>query len=419
MSRNRIKTACVMMTGPDVQMDLLGDSCYDPANPLPIKCPHCTFPDLDFVAHPYLLTKGISSPAETSPAWLGNFLVRERVRRILELVVPNACTFYLTAERKSKKPTPWWLAVPNQKLETPVPKPKPPFCSKCREPRTWSCATGHVWDKMNNYDTHGVDVFKTLDWSGGVAEDQFAETNAYRKQSGLPPLPWSHWDIEAPSHTERWSRVMLSRDLYFSIRLEQLFKRAKVRGQLVRLVCFKEVKPTPADAAWVEEKLKLLAGHGLVDGAKPLEKTFSATKNWFKRFLKRNAKKGIRKAGFAAIEKRHKLTLPQDYKDFISVVGSKSFNGIMEIEGFTASVLIPSKLDFKCYRRGCVPDLDEEQSQIDGIMFATTDHGDAFVFDVSTRDTDYPVFWHDHEQNTLEPFAPNFSECVKRFANKN
>ena len=102
MSKNQIKTACVMMTGPDVQMDQRGDS-YEPANLPPVKCPHCTFPDLDFVAKPYLLTKGISSPAETSPAQFGNFLVRERVRRILELAVPNACTFHPTTERKTKE----------------------------------------------------------------------------------------------------------------------------------------------------------------------------------------------------------------------------------------------------------------------------------------------------------------------------
>ena len=67
MSKNQIRTSCVMMTGPDVQMDQRGDS-YEPANALPAKCLHCTFPNLDFVANPYVLTKGVSSPSETSPA---------------------------------------------------------------------------------------------------------------------------------------------------------------------------------------------------------------------------------------------------------------------------------------------------------------------------------------------------------------
>lgn len=101
MTKSRIKTACVIMTGPDVLMDQRGDT-YEPANALPVKCPHCTFPDLDFIANPYVLTKGVSSPAETSPAQLGNFLVRERVRRILEIVVPDACAFHPTKSGNPK-----------------------------------------------------------------------------------------------------------------------------------------------------------------------------------------------------------------------------------------------------------------------------------------------------------------------------
>ena len=101
-----IKTACVMMVGPDDQMDLdMRGNFGKPANPLPIKCPHCTFRDLDYVGEPYLLAKGFSSPAEATSAVRGNFLVRERVKRILEVAVPGACTFFPTAELKGKKPT--------------------------------------------------------------------------------------------------------------------------------------------------------------------------------------------------------------------------------------------------------------------------------------------------------------------------
>lgn len=51
MSNGKTKTFCVMMTGPDVRMDQRGDS-YEPANALPAKCSHCTFPDLDFIPNP-------------------------------------------------------------------------------------------------------------------------------------------------------------------------------------------------------------------------------------------------------------------------------------------------------------------------------------------------------------------------------
>lgn len=424
---SKTKTPCVMMVGPDTQMDHRGDT-YEPANPLPIKCPHCTFPNLNLVPNPYVLTKGISSPAETSSAHFGNFLVRERVRRILEIVVPDACAFYPTVERKSQKTAPWWLVVPQFKRSMPMPKPKPPFCSKCREPKVWSCAMGSVWEKMKSYDSGGIDVFKTIEWHtlSETAEDQFETVNRYRKKAGEPPLSWTDWlrsstcSAEPPTHRERWTRLGLSHDLYFSVRLEQLFQRAKVKGQLIRYRDHKDVKPSDEDEAWVEKKIQALAAHGLISSQMLTEKKAIGriSRNWFCEFLKRNAGKAFRKMDLDAIEKRQKLMLPKDYKDFIITVGPMSFKHVMEIEGFTATILTPTKLDFKSYRRGSLPYLDKEQSQIDGVMFAKTEHGDAFVFDVSMKKGDYPVYWHDHEQNTLEPFAGTFAECIKRFAHK-
>jgi hypothetical protein len=411
-----VKSACVEMIGPSGGMDLMGDSYYDPANPLPIKCSHCTFPDLDFIAKPYLLTKGISSPAETSPARVGNFLVRERVRRILELVVPGACTFHPTAERKNKKSAPWWLAVPVTKLNTPIAKAPDPYCSKCHEPRWWSCAK----DNMSNYDAGGVDIFKSLEWqSSGTAEESFESTNRSRKESNIPPLPWSHYGVAAPSHPERWTRTGLNRNLYFSVRLEQLFKRAKIKGQLVRYANFKDVKPSPEDEAWIEEKLELLAQSGLVDGPKLVaSKTDNAAQKWFKQFLKKHAVNKAQAIDFASVEKERTLILPQDYKDFATAVGAKSFRDVCDMEGSTTTILLPEQLDFENYRRGKLPDLEGDDAEVDGVMFAANDGGDCFVFDVSAKG-EWPVFWYQHEENTMESFAPNFAVCIKRFAQKN
>jgi hypothetical protein len=415
-----IKTASVRMVGPDDQMDHKGEK-RRPANPLPVKCLHCTFPDLDYVAKPYLLSRGVASPAETSNALMGNFLVRERVKRILELAVPGACTFHPTAELKSKAAAPWWLAVPVSKLKTLVPKPKRPSCSKCGEAKNWGAHMGEVWQRMNQFDSRGVDVFKSLSWETQmIAEDDFQETNEYRKEGNLPPLPWSHWDVEPPPHPQRWTRRELDRELYFSVRLEQLFKRAKVKGRLVRLAYFSEVKPSPEDESWIQEKLRLLGENGLVDAPKAaLGKSSGVAAKWFAQFLKRHAKKGIKAVDFGILEKKHKLTLPTDYKEFIANVGPKSFADVCDMEGSTTSIQPPQKLDFKNYRRGKVPHLEGDDAKVDGVMFATTDHGDCFVFDVSAKGSDFPVYWHRHEENTLEQFAPNFAGCVKRFAQKN
>ena len=126
-----------------------------------------------------------------------------------------------------------------------------------------------------------------------------------------------------------------------------------------------------------------------------------------------------RAVDFAPTEKKHKVKLPQDYKDFISIVGTKSFADVCDMEGSTTSVLLPQELDFNDYRRGKVADLEEDDAEVDGVMFAATDAGDCFVFDVSATGNDFPVFWYRHEENTMEPFAPNFAECIKRFAQKN
>lgn len=420
MKKNRT-CGCVRMTGPDVRMDRIG-SDFDPANRLPVKCSHCTFPDLTFVSRPYLLTKGISSDVESSPAEMGNFLVRERVRRILELVTPEACIFHPTADWKSKKPAPWWLVVPKEILEVPCPKASPPCCSECGEPKVWCYQTDDFWAKMKVFDTRGIDVFKSRSWNSRpeTVEDAYEKTNRYRKEIGEPPLPWSHWGVESPTHPERWTRKMLDRELFFSIRLDELFKRAKVRGQLVRFYNFKEVEPTPDDEAWVEKKLQLLAEHGLVDAPKQAaSKAASAVAKWFKEFVKRNTEKGLKLVDFATVETKGKLALPKDYKDFISAVGTRSFEDVCDMKGSTTTVLPPQKLDFKNYRRGRVPHLEGDDAKVDGVMFASTDYGDCFLFDVSAKGKDYPVFWYRHEENTLEPFAPNFAECIKRFVQKN
>src|SRR5262245_14695178 len=95
-----LKSGYVPMVGPDDELDLYG-SGWRPANSLPVRCKHCSFPDIDFAPKPYLLSRGFSSPAESWSALGGNFLVRERMRKIIELAVPKACDFYPTAELKS------------------------------------------------------------------------------------------------------------------------------------------------------------------------------------------------------------------------------------------------------------------------------------------------------------------------------
>ena len=196
--------------------------------------------------------------------------------------------------------------------------------------------------------------------------------------------------------------------------------RAKVKGHLIRLNMFDDVKTTPTDEAWIEEKLRLLAQKGLVNFPKPsAPKPSRANGRWFKQFLKKNGAKGNKSVEFAPIEKKHKIILPRDYKDFVSIIGRKAFVDVSGIEGTKANVLQPARLDFKNFRRGKVDNLEGDDAKVDGVMFAEMDNGDCFVFDVSAKGSDYPVFWYRHEENTMEAFAADFAECIKRFAEKN
>jgi hypothetical protein len=443
----------VEMTGPESEMDLFG-SDDEPANPLPARCGHCTMPELDYVARPYLLAKGFAAPTESSSAAVGNFLVVERVRKILELAVPGACTFHPTAEMKSKKPTAWSLAVPATVLEKPEVVAKGPRCSKCGEPKLGYWYGEKFWEDIKRHAWPMADVFKSKQWRAqATVEDNFEEANRYRAQDGEALLTWDEMGVEPPTHAERWTRRLVTRDVFFSMRMYQLLKKAKVKGQLVLSYSYKFVTPTEEDMAWADEKLQILAAEGLVEGgggsagkagaAKGVKAAASAGKSqsvkgagaktktkvpaaagagrWLKQYLAKNApKKKPPRADFAAVEKKHKVSLPQAYKDFIAAVGARSFDDVMEVEGFKAKVLPPGKLGFRGYRRGKVKDLDEDSARIDGVQFADTDHGDVFVFDVSGHNGgDYPVYWYDHEQNSYEPFAPDFAACVRRFVERN
>lgn len=439
---------CVAMTGPDDEFDVqVKGQGFKLVNELPARCGHCSFPDIDFVPKTYLLARGVSSPAETWSAKLGNFLVRERVRRILELAVPKACDFRPTAELKSKKATPWSLVVPNRVLSTPGLKPwDPKRCSKCGEPKA-----GYLFydNKRNRYvgldqsDCEGIDVFKSQAWSAvwQTAEERFEEINTSRTKGGHTLMKWSEgWPhVEPPTHKERWTRQGLDRELYFSIRLVELWKKAKVKGRLVVSYHFKDYVPTADDVAWVDEKMALLAKHGLVEapaGKKAVgkakkgkskktavsaaeKKAAAAAAKWFQQYLKKNAKKKPAAVDFEAVEKKEKIKLPKSYKGFITKVGSKSFKDVNDMEGSTTKVLPPKQLDFRDYRAGALEDTDEESAAVDGVMFAATDHGDCFVFDISGKGSDYPVFYYNHELNSMEPWSKNFAECIKRFADRN
>src|SRR2546423_12842073 len=124
-----------------------------------------------------------------------------------------------------------------------------------------------------------------------------------------------------------------------------------------------------------------------------------------KNIYRRKPKPGPRFHDFAAVEKKQGVVLPKSYKQFITNIGPKSFNDIDGEEGFRATVLPPKRLVFEdCREEGA----DEEET-FKGIMFAVTDHGDAFYFDTGRGEPDDEVRKDNHEVGSVEPYTKNFA----------
>ena len=100
---------------------------------------------------------------------------------------------------------------------------------------------------------------------------------------------------------------------------------------------------------------------------------------------------------FSVVEALIGKPLPASYKAFISQVGPTTFHDLDETEGFDASILGPDDLDTTGYRMGTILFEGEESHGIDGVLFATTGHGDAFCFDLAGAGPEYPVYLYEHE----------------------
>jgi WD40 repeat protein len=369
---------CVTMTGSDDRLDLRGIQ-EEPLNPLPVKCSTCRIADLDYAPETYLLGRGIDRPVDLAPAEAGNLLVRESARRIIEVVAPGQCRFIPTAHYKTAAATPWFLAVPVHVKTTAIPPTTRQRCPECSEPWCFhhysECSDERQWASP----AATLEIFKSKNWGCHIA-------------------PFKGWSHDRPK--------IFGRLLYFSVRMEKLLKKLGLRGLCRSIEC--KDQPNAEDDAWVAEKLHLLR---IADCKRTAGNKADDSKNWFQEYLKKKAKQKPPVHDFAAVEKRHGVKLPESYKEFISAIGTKTFKDIDEEEGLWVHLLPPKKLEYeRCSEEG-----GDEEDDFDGVMFASTDHGDGFCFVLSKRSSDYEVRKFDHESSTYEPYAKNFAECIKRF----
>lgn len=359
----------------------------EPLNPLPPKCAKCGFPDLDHVPQPYFVVKSRTmSPNEMAPAENGNFFVRERIRRVLDLLIPGQCRFYPTCYKGTLEITPWLLAVPNHQVVTAVVDPFIPRCELCGEPQSAHPGTQYI-----EWLFHPQPCGRNC-----TAESEFDVLKA--STWGSSEKGWGQW---------------ISRNRYMTVRLFHLLKKLKAKG-LYEATCGVPIPPEEAEKAWADKQLQIIQQNGIA--LHPPGTLSDSDASWFREYLKNHASKAGSEYDIKAIEKRLKVKLPKSYVDFINKVGPTSFENLDEQKGLTVHVLSPHDLDCQTYRAGKLHADDEETNAVDGIMFAESVHGDCFCFDRQNGNLEYSVVLYTHECKCFEPFAENFAACIKRFA---
>jgi hypothetical protein len=138
-------------------------------------------------------------------------------------------------------------------------------------------------------------------------------------------------------------------------------------------------------------------------------------KKWFTDYLRATKRVAKKPVEVRDLEKRHKVKFPKSFLDYVETVGSQSYPDIDGQEGFNVTIHLPKDCDFKNFRKGAIQSDDEVSQAVDGVMFASTEHGDCFVFDFRKDGKEYEVFVYLHEMNSYENYAPNFVKCLKRF----
>jgi hypothetical protein len=378
---------CVEITGSDDRMDCR-DMFYDPINPLRRKCAKCGFPDLDHLPQPYFLIKSRTmSPNELALAENGNFLIRDRVRRMLDVLVPGQAIFFPTHYKGTSLATPWLLAVPSHQVVSAKVAPSIPRCEECGEPR--SAHPGTQWSE-SLLDTPGRSLQAGKGWTCELNYDLMKSATWGSSEDG-----WHQW---------------ISRDVFMSVRLLHLLKKFKARG-FYEATCQKPIAPDKDESEWIKGSLRALKTSGIPFHA---DGTLSETDaRWFRDYIKSHRRDVELQSDINVAEKRLMTKLPKSYVDFVKTVGPVTFENVDELEGFAASILPPDELGIE----PLADELEDEESKsVKGLTFANTDHGDCFCFDVRKGTKEFPVFLFKHEYQLFEPYAENFAACIKRFA---
>ncbi|HSI13735.1 MAG TPA: SMI1/KNR4 family protein [Chthoniobacter sp.] len=359
--------------GADGSLD--ATSNWKPLNPLSVRCAKCSFPDYDRVTEPYLLRRAaINTAGDFAVGHDYRLLVKERLRKVIELVAPDCCRFYPTYAQGTNEPTPWFLGVALHLSAPGIKAYKKPLrlCAACGEP--------------------------------------FARNKHLIAEYTDEPL--SIYDIAAPLEWQSWGRPEgeIFRFPIISVRLLALLQQLRFRG-----ICTPPAL-NETEKEWVARNLDAVRAAGLGTG-EPAAKASAAERKWFVQWLKGRRKKTA-KGGrtLQELEWQHGVTLPPEYHDFAAASGEVVFDDV-EDSGLEVRLLPPAKVDFSHWRKGATKMTDADSRKVDGVMIAETNCGDVFCFDLAGRKAQPPVLRYDHEMDCYEEYADHFVAALRRFAN--
>lgn len=316
------------------------------------------------------------SPIEMVPAQAGNLLVRDRVRKVLSLLTADEFDFYPTRFEGTSDRTPWSLVVPRYQIVTAGVASSISRCDVCDEPR--SAHPGSQWIDRHLSIESPQDSLKSLNWCSS--------------EKG-----WDQW---------------IDRQLFMSVRLYALLRRIRARG-LDEATCGEPTSPNREERAWVQTKLNFLNEHKIPNHA-PGRLSHDDAK-WFRDYLKGQDLRPADSIDWRRLEKSFGFKLPKCYKDFIDKVGACSFEEVDDSDGAIITVLSPKGMDCESVQRGQTGCGDHESDAINGIVFANSDHGDSFCFDIREDRKEFEVYRYRHDYDIFEPYAPKFAACIRRF----
>ncbi len=380
------------------------DGMAIPLNPLPIKCRVCGMADLDTISEPYLLRRAAANAAgDYFVAYVGNFLIKERVKGIVEFVAPGSFDYFRTALVRGNEPSPWILAVPRHRGDSNIVRLNDEImrCPACDEYRECNVNVVAEW-KTGLTSQH--DVAKVANWFSWSRKQETASPpesdTSMRHESNL--AAGTDILIRKPPRRIPTRPVEFFRWGVLSVRMYALFKKLGIKG---RYPCAEkaDITPNAEEKLWVDAQLDRLQKAGLAPAVDAAPK--EADISWFENWLRRRRKK---KHPVEALEFQQEsgLILPPPYIKFSEKVGTMTFRNLEDI-GLDATIMARPEIHV----------LGSEDPELSGplVAFADTNCGDMFCFHFGEGLSEPEIVHYNHETDCTDCYAEHFIECLRRF----